>query len=210
MSDVVLYVEPNWISPYVFACFVTLVEKRVEFSTVVLDSSAGQTRASDYLDRTVTGRVPSLTHGDFGLAESSAIVEYLEEQFPSPRVLPSSIAERARARQLMSWLRSDDTAPIRDQRPSTTIFYEPPKAPLDTVAERAATKLVAVAQRLLGDHPSLFDDWCIVDAELAFMLMRLIAASDPVDARVRAYAEVQWARPSVQAFVRRDRPALAR
>jgi glutathione S-transferase len=106
----------------------------------------------------------------------------------------------------MSWLRSDDTAPIREQRPSTTIFYEPPKTALGPDAAAAAEKLVGVARRLVGGDEYLFDAWCIADAELAFMIMRLIAASDPVDPAVRAYAERQWQRPSVQAFVQRERP----
>lgn len=202
----VLSVEPLWISPYVFSCFVTLREKGLSFETTPLDSSAGQTRDTGYLARTMTGRVPSLAHGDFALAESSAIVEYLEECFPEPHVLPAALTDRARCRQLMSWLRSDDTAPIRDQRPSTTIFYEPPKTALRPDAAAAADKLVGVARRLIGDRECLFDAWCIADAELAFMLMRLIAAADPVDSAVRAYAERQWQRPSLQAFVQRERP----
>lgn len=208
--NLVLSVEPHWISPYVFSCFVTLHEKGLPFETVTLDAGRGDTREAEYLARTITGRVPSLAHGDFSLAESSAIVEYLEERFPEPRVLPAAIAARARCRQVMSWLRSDETAPIREERPSTTIFFEPPGKPLGDAAARAAEKLVDVALRLLGSRDHVFEQWSIADAELAFMLERLIHAADPVDARLVAYAERHWQRPSVQAFVRRERPPLTR
>ena len=44
--------------------------------------------------------VPVLTDGDLTLGQSLAIMEYLEERFPEPPLLPSDIGERARARQI--------------------------------------------------------------------------------------------------------------
>lgn len=207
-ARIVLHAEPNFISPYVFACYVTLKEKRQPFELVTLDSAAGQTRDVGYLARTYTGRVPSLMHGDFALAESSAIVEYLDECFPEPPLLPTGREERARCRQLMSWARSDETAAIREERPSTTIFYAPPGIALSEAALRSARKLDDVVVRLLGDRQQLFEHFSIADAELAFLLMRLIAAGDTLSARARTYAEQQWQRPSVQAYVSLPRPPL--
>lgn len=209
MDNIVLFGEPRFISPYVYSCFVTLTEKGVPFEIVTLDSATGDTRRPLYLERTVTGRVPSLSHGEFSLAESSAIVEYLEDAFPEPRVLPAGLEARARCRQLMSWLRSDDTAIIREERPSSVIFYSPKIAPLTEKAVHAVQKLLSVTERLLGGRRQLFDAWCIADAELAFMLMRLIAAHEVIPDSVRAYAEGQWSRPSVEAYVTHARlPSL--
>jgi glutathione S-transferase len=203
----VLYVEPQWISPYVFSCFVALTEKELDFEARVLDAAKGETRTADYLERTVTGRVPALLHDDFGLAESTAIVEYLEDVFPTPRVLPSSPAARARCRQLMSWLRSDDTLPIRAERPTHTMFLEPTSTPLSAEATSAARKLNDVAERLIASPQRyLFDEWSIADADLAFMLHRLIQNGDAVPPKVKEWAEAAWERPSVQAFVKRERP----
>src|SRR5437868_4897683 len=107
--SLVLFVEPRWISPYVFSCFVTLEEKHLAYEVRVLDTRTPVTQTEDHLARTVTGRVPALVDSsrDFGLAESSAIVEYLEELHPEAPVLPHDLRHRARCRQLMSWLRSD-------------------------------------------------------------------------------------------------------
>jgi len=205
--SLVLHVEPRWISPYVFACFVTLTEKGLAFEARELDAARAETRDADYLAATITGRVPSLVHDGFGLAESSAIVEYLEEAFPEVPVLPRDLRDRARARQLMSWLRSDDTAPIRAERPSASIFHAPATSPLSAEAKSAAEKLCAVATRLLdGGRGTIFERWSIVDAELAFMLQRLLSSGDPVPGPIARWAGAQWERPSVQAFVRRDRP----
>jgi glutathione S-transferase len=206
--DTVLNVERLWISPYVFACFVTLKEKGIAFRAQELDSNQNETKEAGYLARTVTGRVPSLQQGEFALSESSAIVEYLEEAYPEPAVLPRGQQERARCRQIMSWLRSDDTAPIREERPTTTMFYEKAQQPLSDKAQRAAEKLTAVSERLLGGgRATLFDAWCIADSELAFILHRLILNGDAVPAATRRYAEAQWQRPSVQEFVNKRRPA---
>lgn len=208
--SLVLNVEPSWISPYVFACFVTLREKGLAFDARVLDSAKNETRTSDYLDQTVTGRVPTLLHDGFALGESSAIIEYLEETFPDPPVLPRGVRDRARCRQLMSWLRSDETAKIREERSTATMFYDRAREPLSKAAAAAATKLCEVTRRVLQPgRSSIFDTWAIVDSELAFLLHRLILNGDPVPDDVRAWAETQWQRPTVQAFVQLERPKRA-
>jgi glutathione S-transferase len=204
---IVLHVEPQWISPYVFACFVTLREKGLAFEVAVLDGAKDETRTEAYLAQTVTGRVPSLVHDGFAIAESSAIVEYLDEAFPAPHVLPRDVRERARCRQLMSWMRSDETAPIREERPTSTMFYARARAPLTAQAAAAATKLGSVAARLVRPgREHLFGAWSIADAELAFLLHRLILNGDPVPEVVRAWASSQWQRPTVRAFVELKRP----
>src|SRR5215470_2779257 len=106
----VLHGEPLWISPYVCSSFVALREKGVPFEVVEVATFHGVHRRPEYRDRSVTAKVPALSHGEFWLAESSAIAEYLEEVFPSPaypRLFPEDRHARARARQLMAWLRSD-------------------------------------------------------------------------------------------------------
>lgn len=206
-SELTLYVEPKYISPYVFACFVTLNEKALPFAMRPLDTASGDTKRDEYLSRTITGRVPSLVHGDFALAESSAIVEYLDEAFPAVPIFPKELRARARARQIMSWLRSDDTAIIREERPTTSMFYAPATAALSAKARIAADKLVRVAERLLeGGASHLFGAWSLADAELAFMLHRLILNGDSVPAALKTWAETEWRRPSVAKFVALERP----
>src|SRR5262249_37290553 len=124
-APIKLYSDAFWISPYVFTCFVTLREKGLPFEVVDVALHEKAQLATPFVESSVTGRVPALTHGDFGLAESSAIVEYLEETFPAPvhrHVLPTDTRERARARQLMSWIRSDLGA-LREERSTETMFY---------------------------------------------------------------------------------------
>lgn len=44
--------------------------------------------------------VPVLTEDDLQLSQSLAIIEYLEERYPSPSLFPTSLDDRARVRQL--------------------------------------------------------------------------------------------------------------
>jgi glutathione S-transferase len=187
-----------------------LKEKALPFETKVLDAAKGDTRTADYLAATVTGRVPTLVHGGFGLGESTAIVEYLDEAFPERRVMPTAVQDRARCRQLMSWMRSDDTAAIREERGAITMFYESQraKAPLSDAAKGQAEKLFGVALRVLRGRPNVFDAWSIVDAELTFLLHRLIRSGEAVPDAIRAYAEAQWKRDTVQAYVGLSRPPV--
>jgi glutathione S-transferase len=204
---IVLNVEPHWVSPYVFSCFVALTEKELDFDIHVLDTDKGETRTPEYLTRTITGRVPSLIHDGYGVAESTAIVDYLDDAFPERRVLPTDVKARARCRQLMSWLRSDETAAIRAERSTHSMFYERSTAPLSADGLLAAKKLGEVATRLIDPgHPHLFGDWCIADADLAFILHRLILNGDAVPANVKGWAVAAWKRPSIRAFVERERP----
>jgi glutathione S-transferase len=98
-------------------------------------------------------------------------------------------------------LRSDLLA-LREERPADTIFYTPASRPLTQAGQAAARKLLDVAERLIpAGRTSLFGAWSTADADLAFMLQRLIRNGHPVGDKARAFAEAQWARPSVRAFV---------
>jgi len=201
-----LYAETLWISPYVFSSFVALTEKGVPFDVVEVALVDGAHLEPTYRDASLTARVPSVDHDGFRLAESSAIAEYLEDLVPAPRLLPGNVRDRARARQLMAWMRSDVGA-LRDERSTVTMFYRFKLPPLSAAGERDARKLIRVADQMIPTGGgALFGAWCLADSELAFMLHRLILTGEEVPERVRAYADAQWQRPSVRAFVEHSRP----
>lgn len=203
-----LYVDHMFTSPYALSVFVTLREKGLAFDTLTLDLDAAQQLAADFAQLSLTRRVPTLVDGDFALSESSAITEYLEEVHPQTPVYPADTRQRARARQVQAWLRSD-LLPIRQERSTLVVFYGQKMPPLSPVAEAAAAKLISAAQTLLaGNAAYLFGEWSIVDVDLAVMLNRLILNGDRVPAEMVDYAQRQWQRPSVQAWVNLQRPAL--
>jgi glutathione S-transferase len=204
-----------WTSPYVLSCFVALTEKKLPFDVQTVKLHEAAQRSAAYVQTSFTARVPALVDGDFSLSESSAIVEYLEEAYPPPvypRILPSDLRARARARQVMAWVRSDVGA-LREERSSEYVFFprerlETP-APLSPAGQAAAEKVVRVASQLIpeGGGP-LFGPWCIADTDLAMMLWRLWRTDFPLPNKLRLYAETEWARPSVRAFAEQPRPAI--
>ncbi len=204
-----LYGEPLWISPYVFSSYVALIEKGVPLSVVEISLVDAENLRPAYRDASITAKVPAIAHDGFWLAESSAIAEYLDEVLPAPqypRLLPAERRDRARARQLMAWMRSALGA-LRDERPTTTMFYPTRTKPLSAAGERDAATLLRVAQQLIpADSGPLFGTWCLADSELAFMLHRLILNGHAVPEGVRTYAERQWRRPSGRGFIDHSRP----
>ncbi len=203
-----LYVDHLYVSPYALSVFVTLREKGLAFDMLTLDLDAAQQQAADFAHLSLTRRVPTLVDGDFALSESSAITEYLDDVHPQTTVYPADPRQRARARQVQAWLRSD-LLPIRQERSTLVVFYGQKMPPLSPVAEAAAAKLISAAQTLLADNAAhLFGEWSIADVDLALMLNRLILNGDKVPAELVTYAQRQWQRPSVQAWVNLQRPGL--
>ncbi|WP_426139060.1 glutathione transferase [Pseudomonas sp. DWP3-1-2] len=203
-----LYVDSQFTSPYAMSAFVVLQEKGIEFDLEPLDLDRLENRAADYASLSLTQRVPTLVHGDFALSESSAITEYLEDVFPQTPVYPQDPLQRAKARQVQAWLRSD-LLPVRQERSTLVVFYGLKSAPLSTDAQAAAGKLFAAAQALLADSSeNLFGQWSIADVDLALMLNRLVLNGDSVPPALADYAQRQWQRPSVQAWVRLQRPPM--
>ncbi len=203
-----LYVDSQFSSPYAMSAFVVLREKGIEFEMIPLDLEASENQSEDYASLSQTQRVPTLVHGDFALSESSAITEYLEDVFPHAPVYPQDLMQHAKARQVQAWVRSD-LLPIRQERSTLVVFYGLKSALLSPTAESAARKLFSAAQTLLADSPEyLFGQWSIADVDLALMLNRLILNGDSVPLALVEYAQRQWQRPTVQEWVKLQRPPM--
>ncbi|VXD08748.1 putative enzyme [Enterobacterales bacterium 8AC] len=200
-SAAVLYTDAHFFSPYAMSAFVTLTEKGIPFTLKPVDLSQGENQSRAYGALSLTQRVPTLVIGRFHLSESSAIDEYLEETHPAHPVYPRDVKQRAKAREIQAWLRSD-LLPLRAERPTEVIFSQGKFAPLSAAAQQAAQKLIAAAEKLLSrGHDHLFGEWCIADTDLALMLNRLVIHGDDVPESLRRYAQQQWQRPSVQAWL---------
>ena len=60
-----------------------------------------------YLQINPQARVPFFVDGDIQIAQSSAILEYLEETYPEPPLLPHSATEKAQVRQITNTIACD-------------------------------------------------------------------------------------------------------
>jgi glutathione S-transferase len=91
--------------PYCARVRIVLAEKEIPVETVEIDL---ENRPSWLSEKNPVERVPVLEEDNFVLPESRVIMEYLEESYPQPPLLPREPAERALVR---LWLeRFDDLA----------------------------------------------------------------------------------------------------
>lgn len=201
---ILLWSDSSFFSPYVMSVYVALSEKGIPFSLKRIELGSGEHQQQAYGEISLTRRVPALQVDSFHLSESSAIAEYLEDRFPAPdfvRLYPRNIENRARAREIQAWLRSD-FMPIRQQRPTEVLFAGARFAPLDDAGQQSAAKLIGAVERLLPQgQQNLFGEWSIADTDLAVMLNRLALHGDALPSRLAEYAHFQWQRASVQLWL---------
>jgi glutathione S-transferase len=81
--------------PYCARVRIVLAEKDVEHDALEVDLTD---RPAWIYEKNETGRVPVVEEDGWILPESSVILEYLEERYPEPPLLPPDPADRAAAR----------------------------------------------------------------------------------------------------------------
>ncbi len=97
MTDVTLYHwEPNANSG---KPMLALMEKGVAFNSHYLDLLSFDQHKPDYLAVNPQGTIPAMTHGHRVLTESTAIMEYVDEAFDGPQLMPTD----AQARWRVGW-----------------------------------------------------------------------------------------------------------
>lgn len=113
-----------WRSMAAYRVRVALNIKGVAVEEVALDLNAGDQFAPDFLAINPEGAVPALVEpGQPAITQSMAILEYLEERFPQPALLPADPAGRARVRSLAALVVSD-THPLIVPRVATYLTSE--------------------------------------------------------------------------------------
>jgi maleylacetoacetate isomerase len=90
-----------WRSLATFRVRIALNLKKIESEVVNIDLMKGHQRLPEYQDVNPLMVIPALIDGEGPvLFESLAIIEYLDERFPQPPLLPSDLRARARVRGL--------------------------------------------------------------------------------------------------------------
>src|SRR6266404_9005791 len=93
---VLLYEHP--LSPYAQKVKIALAEKGVAFECRLPDFMSGRDDAFAAANPRL--EVPALVDGDTRVFDSTIILEYIEDRWPTPPLLPAAPAERARVRML--------------------------------------------------------------------------------------------------------------
>lgn len=102
MSQVTLYHwEPNANSG---KPMLALAEKGVAFNSHYIDMLQFDQHKPEYLAVNPQGTIPAMTHGERVLTESTAIMEYVDNEFDGPALMPADPRDRWRIRWWMKFM----------------------------------------------------------------------------------------------------------
>lgn len=177
--------------PYSHRVRIVLAEKGINVDIVSVDEND---LPEDLIDLNPYNSVPTLVDRELALYGSHVIMEYLDERFPHPPLMPVDPVARATNR-LMLYRIEKDLYALLDQLESAD----------DKIASRARKELrdhlVMVSPIFEAKPFFMSDEFSLVDSALAPLLWRLPAygISLPKQAgALQAYAERIFARPSFQ------------
>ena len=182
---------------------IALREKSIPCEEVEVDLPGGALKTEAFARLNPFGQVPVLEDGDLVIAESLAILEYLEERHPAPALLPQDAAGRARVRELMLWS-GDYLAPA--WKVVVTPLFSPAVRPDDasvTQGRDALAHHLDVLEARVGAGEWLVGTYTLADVCYAPFVTGLeqIGAGDLLHKRryVKAWIERLAARPAVRA-----------
>lgn len=94
----IIYEHP--LSPYAQKIKIALREKGVEFEAKPPELGGGTFAGSEFVEANPRREVPALIDGDAKIFDSTIILEYIEDKWSSPPLLPNNPVERARSRMI--------------------------------------------------------------------------------------------------------------
>lgn len=98
MTQPKLHLLEHPLSPYAQKLKIAMVEKGLDFTVQTPDAIGSGATAEDFQRDNFRGEVPVLYVEGKPLIDSTIILEFLEDLFPEPRLLPRDPYERARQR----------------------------------------------------------------------------------------------------------------
>ena len=90
-----------------FRVRIALNLKKISYDTVSVHLRKGQHKTEEYLKLNPMSMVPFYVDDMVSVGQSLAIIEYLEDRYPEPAILPSTYAGRARVRAIAQMVACD-------------------------------------------------------------------------------------------------------
>lgn len=143
------------LSPYAQKVKIALREKGVPFETAVPGGIGVGGAAGDFLAANPRAEVPALLHDGTAIFDSTIILEYIEDCWPQPPLLPATPADRARVRMIEEVV--DTHLEAVNWGLSELRWFRRAEGPLgESLATKAAEQIRgyhAWLERALGDRP---------------------------------------------------------
>ncbi len=161
MDDVTLYHwEPNANSG---KPMLTLAEKGVAFESHYLDLLNFDQHKPDYLAINPAGTIPAMRHGSRVLTESTAIMEYVDEAFDGPALMPTDPVDRWRVRWWMKFM--DQWLAPSFSMIGWSIFIGPAVRSRDPEELKAAIERIPMEERRVAWRKAIYGTFS--EAEMA-------------------------------------------
>lgn len=153
----------NKVCPWCHRVRIVLAEKGITPEIVEVDL---ENIPEELLELNPYSTVPTLVDRDLVLYEPNIILEYLEERFPHPPLMPIYPVTRARSRLMMLRIDRDWYAPMRR-------ILEGKKEVQELARKELVESLLSISS-VFGDYAFfLSEEFSLVDCSLAAMLWRL-------------------------------------
>lgn len=195
-----LYDYPD--CPFCQKVRVVLAEKDLEYENIFVDLRKQEQKLPDFLRLNPYGKVPVLIDEDEVIYDSTIINEYLEEEYPLPRLMPEDSQGRARVRVLEDYC---DNSFIP---PTTVLLAQLRKGDAERDVQRVEQArdelrraLYYLRDRLAGHEFLVGKEFSLGDAAFAPRIMvlgRLGIELEPALAPVQTWIDRIRARPSVR------------
>lgn len=207
------------LSPYVRKVLAFAAEKGIELELRRTGDVPGQP-GPEFLAASPTRKMPALVDGEFRLADSSAIVHYLEALQPEPNLIPTEPQARGRT----IWF--DEYGDTILMGCGGKIFYNRVVAPRflgrpgdDAVADAAECEelppILEYLESVIPDSGFLVDDrLTLADLAIASPMANLeymnVAIDEQRYPKLARYVQSILSRPSFATWIEREREMLAK
>lgn len=191
-----------------------LLEKGIEFEEV----TQRPTQEETFLARSPMGKIPTMEVDGKFFAESSAMLEYLENAYPAAPLLPIDPFERAKCREMMYMIELYMSGSSASGRLTAVAFFgasisDDAKKDAEALIERgvkAVTRLAKFSPFIMGSKFTLAD--CVAFPQLSSVaaVTRIVLGQNMVDSIPGAadYLKYMAERPAVQKILADQQKAM--
>jgi stringent starvation protein A len=168
-----------------------LAEKELQFDLITVEAGKGD---AELLRLNSQGVVPTLVDRDLVLYDPRVIIEYLDERYPHPPLMPVDPISRARTRLTLHRIETDWHGLLLE------IIEQ--KSSSKAAGSRLLESLVESSELFAAMPFFLSEEYSLLDATLAPLLWRLPAYGivlPEVAAPIKQYAKKIFSRPGFQA-----------
>jgi len=173
---------------------IALALKGLPYDTLPVNIRTGEQRAADYVEHVnPSAGVPALVDGPLHLSQSLAIMDYLDAQYPEPRLIPADPVQRARVLELANVIACDihPVNNLRVLRYLQNVLSVTPEQK-DAWYRHWISEGMAAVERLLvryGTGPWCFGDApTLADVTLVPQIANALRTGCPMDLYPRAMA----------------------